>query len=265
MTYIRRNAIIILSYSGLILVTVCKPIGETVMLKKKTKETDFSIDNDDFTIEQRSLISDFPYFTGIRDYSLKGDGKPPYRYDLIAIEIKRQNLFVFGFPFKFLAKTIVESLIEKKKYLEKANFFRPNLDRLIKQSVEESFDDDYFKCHFSSLGLVLTKDLLLTSIDLGGERPMDSPLYKAVFKNIVQENQSHLESCALKCEVTVDEQKLIPKTRGNVHLDHFGNMKVYVHGRGKNVFVIPFVLELLRKRKCNEKTLNNPLLHLRDD
>jgi hypothetical protein len=94
---------------------------------------------------------------------------------------------------------------------------------------------------------------------------MESPLYKTVFKNVVQENKSHLESCGLKCEVSADEELSIPKTRGNVHLDHFGNMKVYVHGGGKNVFVIPYILELLRKQKCSEKTLNNPLLHLRDE
>lgn len=229
------------------------------------KTDNYFSDNSLFRIEKQSVVSNVPYYSGNADYSVNGDKRPPFQYDLIALEIKDQNILVMGFPFKYLAREIVNKLIKDKKYLSKGGFVKPNLDKLLKESTVSDFSDDAYSFHFSSLGLTLTGDTNMTSIDFGGDRPLDSPIYKKLFKDVIQKKQAILENCGLKCEINADEEENIPKTRGNVHLDHFGNLKTYIHGSGKNVFVLPYIFSLLKNHKCVDTTLVNPLLHLQDE
>ena len=222
-------------------------------------------ENDLFRIEQQTIKSDIPYYNGDKDYSENEDGQPPFLYDLIAVYNKSQNLLLVGYPFKLLAKAIIGKLLNEKKYLSKGAFLKPNLNKLIKQTNSNEFSEPDFNSHFLSLAMTLTGDKFMTSIDLGGDRPLESPIYKSLFKDVIQKKEALIESCSLKFDIDSSEESLVPKTRGNVHLDQFGNLRTYIHGSGKNVFVLYYVLVLLKKYKCDETTLINPLLNLKDD
>jgi len=231
-----------------------------------SKKNNFPLhDNSEFRIEQERIVTNIPYYNGERDYSVNGDGKEPYHYDLFVIELKKLNIFVFGFPFKFLAKTILKNLIDNKKLITKGSFVKPLLDKLIKLNSNTDFVDTSFAYHFSGLELMLTGDTNITSVNLDGDRPLDSPLYKNVFKKLIEGDECKLEKCSLKCETLKDDSRSIPKTRGNIHLDLAGNYKLYIHGSGNNIFTIPFIFSVLKKTKCLDNTLINPINNLTDE
>lgn len=220
------------------------------------------ISNDMFNavIEQGKLITEIRYHFGDEDFSIDGNDKAPFQYDIFAINIKRFNILIFGFPFKAMARVFLEKMIDQKKILSKGNFVKPDLDKLIKQSNKGlHFSNDFFTTHFSGVELILTGETNISSVNLDGDRPLESNLYRNVFLQKVEDNECKLEKCSLKCETFDNESKNIPKSKSNIHLDLFGNYKLYVHGSGKNLFTIPFLFELLAKSKCLKPSLINPI------
>lgn len=222
-------------------------------------------DSDEVRIEQIWMNSEKQYYFGEIDYSVNQNLKAPYRYDLFAIELKRQNVFIFGFPFKSLAKELMRKLTEERNYKTKGAFLKPNLGKLIRDTNSQDFGNDLGTGYFSSLSITITGDQNITSIDLGGDRPLESSLYKKNFKRLIEEEQSHVEKGIVRCQTTDDEMIGIPRTRSNIHLDHFGNFKMYVHGSGKNLFTLPFIFTALKATKCLQNTLTNPLINLNDE
>jgi hypothetical protein len=223
-----------------------------------------SYDTPDFKIEYAKIKSTETYFTGIKDYSVNKDGKSPFNYDLFVIELKSENLFVFGFPFKGLAKTIVEHLLSKQ-FLERGKFIKTDLNKLIRINHEASLSDEYFSAHFSGVQLKLTGDLNITSVNLDGDMPLDSMIYKTFFKEKIQEGnpECKLEKCSHKCGTILDSDT-IPKAKSNIHSDTFGNYRMYVHSGGNNIFTIPFFFNLLENVHCTVLTSSNPIERLNE-
>jgi hypothetical protein len=222
-------------------------------------------DSGKIRLEKHSIISDIQYYFGETDYSLNGENEAPYRYDLIAVELKEYNIFIFGYPFKLLAKDIIKRLIEDKRYKAKGSFLKPNLDQLIKLTNSQDFGNEDATCYFSSLSMILTGDTKISSIDLEGDKPLESSLYRRNFKKMIDEDFSKVEKGIIKCEIETELPDGIPKTRSNIHLDHYGNFKMYVHGTGKNVYTVPFLLTILSDFDCLQATLTNPLINLNDE
>lgn len=226
---------------------------------------DSSYKIDEFEIELGKILSNLQFYNGGEDYSVNSDGNPPFQYELFAIEIKQLRLFIFGFPFKSLAKTVIESLIVEKKLLNKGSFLRTNLNKLIKINHKTDFVNEMFSSYFSGVELTLTGDTNITSVNLDGDKPLESVLYKTVFLNKIIEDECKLEKCSLKFETTSNNNNDIPKTRSNVHIDLFGNYKLYVHGSGNNIFTIPYMFNLFNSYDCLEQTLINPINRLNDE
>lgn len=222
-------------------------------------------EDDDIIVEKQSYISPIQYYFGESDYSATRNSKPPYSYDLFAIQIKEQDIFIVGFPFKSLARDLVKTLIEEKRYKTKGSFLKPNIGKVLKDTNSETFGKDFVSCSFCGLSLVLTGDKNITSINLGGDNPLESALYKKNFKKMIEDNISTPEYGIIKCELSGLENGELPNTRANIHLDNFGNFKLYLHSSGKNIFTLPFLMLTLKRLKCLIPTITNPLISLEDE
>src|SRR5688500_13555853 len=73
----------------------------------------------DYVIEHSRIRSKRRFYGGEDDYSINGDGNAPYQYDVFGIENRKENLMIFGFPFKNLAKSLLEALISDHHILSK--------------------------------------------------------------------------------------------------------------------------------------------------
>lgn len=228
--------------------------------RRKYRTYDFP----DFKVEQVRIQSETPYYFGSLDYSVNGDKQPPYQYDLFAIELKKQGILVLGFPFRQLAKTVLNNLIDGLSSKLKGIFNRADINKLIKTNHEIDFIERQFTAYFATIDLRLTGDSKITSVNLDGDRPMESDLYKDVFKGLLEQEYCKLDKCSIKLE-TIGDGEEMPKTRSIVHIDKFGNYKLYIHGSGNNIFTIPYMFNLLRRHKCLETTFNNPIDKLNDE
>ncbi|WP_316849631.1 hypothetical protein [Pedobacter agri] len=212
-------------------------------------------EDSNFCIEHRRIKTDISFYNGEKDFSLNGDGNPPYSYDLFAIEMPSDSLIILGFPFKFLAKTILYDLIGKYNLLTKASFLKCDLNKLIKHNTDYVYSSDKFNSYFSAVDLILTGDTNITSVALDGDKPLESILYRTFFHDRVHKDECMLERCAIKCELLKD----LPKTKSNVHMDITGNFKLYVHGSGNNIFTIPYLFSALNELDCLKQTITNPI------
>jgi hypothetical protein len=218
-------------------------------------ETNFS----NTLIEYAKYISSIPYHLGDQDYSTNRDNSPPYNYDLFAIHNTELNIFIFGFPFKNLGKVILNGLISNG-LTKKSNFIRPDLNELIKKISTITLDTDVFSSEFSLLELILTGETNVSTVILDGDSPLKSSLYKDFFLPKINQDECKLERGSLQCNLNVNEGDL--KTNANVHLDLFGNYKVYIHSSGKNIFTLPFLFQSLVKSSFVKYTTVNPLVRL---
>lgn len=222
-------------------------------------------EDEEIIIEKQSFVSPIQYYFGESDYSLLQNKAAPFSYDLFAIQIKGQDIFIVGFPFKSLARDVVKSLIVEKRYKTKGSFLKPNLGKVLKDTDSQNFGNGIISCSFSWLSMVITGDTNITSINLGGDYPLESALYRKNFKRMIDENISTPENGIIRCELSGLSEGKLPNTRANIHLDNYGNFKLYLHASGKNIFTLPFLILTLKSLKCLTSTITNPLISLKDE
>lgn len=219
-----------------------------------------------FNVIKAQIISQIPYFNGEEDYSVSKDKKPPYAYDIFAIQMPHLDFFIVGFPFKGLAKYTLTNLINQNKLLSKGSFLKCDINKLLKENSKKDLSYDNFLCYFSMLDLTITREEKISSVNLDGDKPLESHIYKSVFFKLITKDECLLNRCAVKCRIQ-NSFNGIPKTQGNFHIDKFGNYKFYVHNMGKNLFTIPFLFELLSKSDKDylKPTLINPIDRIKDE
>lgn len=232
---------------------------------EKSKEGQITYDLPSFKIEYRKILSNIPYYNGEKDYSVNSDGLPPFNYDMFALEIKDSQIFIFGFPFKLLAKAVLRNLIENNRLVSKGSFIKVDLNKLIKINSDKTLTEGLFSTRFIGIELTITGDTKITSVVLDGDEPLKSTLYKETFSKLIIEDKCKVEKCSLKCETIKNDLVDIPKTKSNIHIDLFGNYKLYIHGTGNNIFTIPLIFNLLGNLDCLTSTLINPIKSLQDD
>ncbi len=217
-------------------------------------------------IKQMSIVSSIPFYRGEQDFSLHGDGKAPFKYDMVLINLNKLNISLVCFPFKYLTKIIIKSLVQDYNILSKNNFIKIDLNNFIKSNQDHTdyYGDDitYF---FSSINLVLTEESSLSSVKLVGDKPLDSSLYKNIFKDKINDDKCKLEKCVVKSNTSVSEQEVIPKTKSAIHIDSFGNYKIYIHSTGKNIITIPLLFKHINDLNCLIETPINPVNNLKDE
>lgn len=224
----------------------------------ETKEVT-TFESDTYKIEYANFVSHDEYYNGSKvDYSVNLNHAAPFHYDLFCIEIKQSNTFILGFPFQTLAKKIIDAFI--KKHYDDGYFVKADLRKMVKANTLVNDNDEFF-ARFSGVELKLTGDLNITSVNLDGDKPLESDLYKEYFKEHIENDNiaCKVEKCAVKLGIVSSD--LIPLSAANIHLDLFGNFKIYIHGSGNNVFTLPYLFEIFKSIDSlnNASSSSNPI------
>jgi hypothetical protein len=252
---------------------VFKPDGKNYSLEEFWKDAKILVKNldkkiyssNELKIQVGKYVTDTPLYSDGDGYSVIEGTTPPYHYDILAMEIKTLNSFVLGFPFKTLAKIVVSNLIDKSGIFSKGSFIKPNLDKLIRINNNDDFSYNRYSSWCTDLTLNISSDENLSSINLDGDYPLDSALYKDVFLNLIKKKEATVDRCTLKFLTELDESGQIPITKSNIHADLFGNYKLYVHSSVKNIFTIPFLLDLLEIHDCGIPVKINPIPRIKEE
>lgn len=214
------------------------------------------------TIESRNQ-----YYRGEVDFSVNGDNSAPFIFDIIWLDFEKNGMTVLGFPFKRLAEDLVSSLISDYSLLKLNNFIKPNLNNLLKENQEQT-EITFEKNNFQFVGLSLNiarSDSLVSTIKLEGDAPTGSEIYKDNFKQDVELGKYGLEKCSLKITIDKDYAPDFGKVITRIHLDKFGNFKLYLHNRGRNVISFPAMFAFLGKFDYFTETPNSPISHISED
>jgi len=227
----------------------------------------------DYEIQHRRLRDSFPYPRGklLEITSASHDGSPPYFYDLFALRVRHggSTYFVLAFPFAALGRVIVDNLIRNHSLLKKCDILKVQLSVLVQQG-ERSDNTGQFRTKVVGLHVVIPGDPLLTSLTLGGDNPMGSTLYKEYLQEPIRRGQSTLEGCVLACELEpssaqTETSDVKHRVRSRMHMDQFGNFVFYVHVRGGNLVIIPYLLRLLVSLNCLDRASQNPLHRAKEE
>ena len=218
--------------------------------------------NSECTIKFLAYTSTIQYYRGELDNTVGDVNTSPYTYDIIIIEDKSINLSVICFPFKKLAIDIVNLLVSDFNILNKSNFLKVDMSNLIR-SYNKHTDLYYHNNHFFLGGVFLTisGDSFLSTVKLEGDKPLDSHIYKEYFKERLKTNSCRLEKCILKCRPDPKQAEAV-KAFSSIHIDKFGNYKLYLQSKGRNLLTIQASFEFLNNLNCLLETPNNPIKHI---
>lgn len=220
---------------------------------------------DDYEVSHYKYITDISHHRGtnrVFSYNTEKNKRgeliqeKPYCYDLFAIRMSQSNIMILVFPFKELAEVILERL-RGRKVMILADFIKPVLTSLLMIGHSEEFKGNEYTSRFSSVDLTLGNNPNLTSVCLTGDRPLETKIYKDIFKRIVGK-ESTLDKCALKFESDQPAPGLA-KSTANIHMDRFGNYKFYLHASSNNLLSLAALFRLLESYDCLEFTSSNPL------
>ena len=216
-----------------------------------------------FSITQMSILTDFKYYAGETDYSLYGNNMAPYKYDTIIIDFPKIEAIVLCLPFKNLAKAMSFDLESKYKILNNSNFLKVDMSKLIE--MDDGYTDYYHNSNhffFGGVFLSVSGDSYISTVKLEGDKPLDSDIYKDYFKERMNSHQCKLEKCIIKCRIELTEDSKKSKAKSSIHIDKFGNYKIYVHTLGRNLISIPALFEFLVNIDCLLETPYNPVNHI---
>ena len=235
--------------------------GESILkdfgLSDKGKDFE-SIKEEGFSIYKNTITSEERYYFGFQDENNENQF-PPYKYDIVGLYIKKINSIIIGYPFKKLATSYTIKAHNSGKLLKKGSYAIPNLEKFVKLNEKKVYSNDLFSTQFSGLDLSLFSDKNIGSINLGGAKPMDSDLYRDVFSTLIGTEGCTMKKCTLKCSIAINEIGL-PTVRAHVHLDKYGNIKMYLNDSLRGLFTLPLLFQLLKIEKCLGSTLVNPIL-----
>lgn len=207
------------------------------------------------TLQLLSVRSDYQYFRGVLD-----DEPDRLVFDGILLEHKDLNLSLLGFPFKKMMADMVSRLINKFDLQSSGNFVNVNMGKLILEHEKEP-DQSYGNSEFFLAGvdLAVSGDRYLSTVKLQGDRPLESELYTEYFKPKVHKQNSRLQRCTMKCKVSRDSQ---PRVVSAIHIDKFGNFKLYVHANSRNIEALPEIFEFLDSIGCLSRTPHAPTMNI---
>ncbi|HUN17685.1 MAG TPA: hypothetical protein PK622_12760 [Saprospiraceae bacterium] len=206
-----------------------------------------------------SMISNYQYYKGEVDNSLNRNNKPPYVFDIILLDYSSIDITILGFPYKKMTIDLITSLIQDHKILVNSNFLKINMDNLI--HAYDKHTDIYHNENHLFLGgvfLSITGNSFLSTVKLIGDKPLDSEIYINYFKKNLLSKKSHLDKCILKCKTNL-------KTNSSLHIDKFGNYKLYVQNMGKSLLTLPSIFEFLHSIESFIETPNNPVYHILEE
>jgi hypothetical protein len=216
----------------------------------------------DCTARLLRVTSDFPYYRGSEDFSINGR----LVLDGVLFDHKALNVMMLGFPFKRLMNDMAHRLATDYGIVAGGNFVKVDMGKLIlanEGETELSIDGNQF--FLAGVNLTVSGDSYLSTVKLAGDKPLDSELYKVYFKPRVHDNKSRLERCTMKCKVVSNSDLENTRMVSSIHIDKFGNYKLYVHSQGRNLTALPAIFEFLDSIECLADTPYTPTEHILDD
>jgi hypothetical protein len=227
-----------------------------------------------YTIEHRKLRSDKAYARGnvAQELSERGNGRPPFLYDLVAIEteIHDSSYFLLGFPFIGLAADIVRDHLARKLFqlgdLQRVNV--PVLLQIMDSDEHRAFEQ--LAGRMVAVHFIVTDDTSVTNVRLGGDQPLKGEIYTTFLKKRVAAGFVAAAECVLACQREVShgskEVKETPRLiRSRLHLDKHGNFRFYAHVGCTNLALLPEAMSELDSLGCLHKATANPLDRVNDD
>lgn len=212
-----------------------------------------------YWLYKMTFTSNYQYYKGEFDNSLKKNNNPPFIFDIILIDFFALGITAIGFPFKKMTIDLVFSLVSDYKVLANSNFIKIDMNKLIK--ANDKHTDIYHNENHFFLGgvyLSISGNSFLSTVKLVGDKPLDSEIYINYFKQSLLNKNSHLDKCILKCKSNI-------KINSTIHIDKFGNYKLYVQNMGKNLLTLPAIFEFLNSINCFVETPINPVNHILEE
>jgi hypothetical protein len=219
----------------------------------------YSVEND-YTVSQMAMTSDKQYYQGEIEDAQDISNTAPFTYDIVIVECLKTDITVMCFPFKKMSVDITAALLSKYNILVKSRFIKADLHKLI-HANDDTTDLFYEQNHFFVGGVFFSiGDSCLSTVKLAGDRPLDSTLYKEYFRDNL--SRYELEKSVLKCKVGVNSDEQVIKLSSTFHVDKFGNYKLYMQSKGKNLLTVSAIFDLLNHIECLAETSNNPVTHI---
>lgn len=211
------------------------------------------------TVRHLRVTSDYQYYRGNDNIFLNGR----LVFDGVLFDHHGLNLTLLGFPFKRLTNDLVDYLVTRYDIVSGGKFVSADMGKLIKANENET-DFSVGSNHFflAGVNLTLKGDTFLSTVKLEGDKPLDSDLYKDYFQERVLKNESRLEKCTMKCAVATPPNLEAGRTVSSIHIDKFGNYKLYVNSQGRNLITLPAVFEFLDSIDCLSETPYTPTAHI---
>lgn len=233
----------------------------------KIREKSINKLDDGGLMQVMEITTSFAYYRGESDYSANRDLKPPYVFTLFIIEHQKLNLTLIGFPFRKMAIDLMSSMQTTYKITSEASFVKVNMHKLIR-AFSKHTDILHEKDNFTLGGVFISidGDSFLSSVKLVGNKPLESDIYKAYFKQklLTLQKKGGLDKCILKSSIGINDSAL-PLVRSSTHIDKFGNFKLYVHNLATNIPTFHHIFIFLNDFDCLEETTQNPVFHVIED
>ncbi|MGH9762630.1 MAG: hypothetical protein ACREAC_17555, partial [Blastocatellia bacterium] len=187
-------------------------------------------------------------------------------YWITLAERRSLNISILGFPFKKMIVDMVSRLVNKFDLRSSGNFVNVDMAKLIRAHEEDS-DQSYGHSQFYLAGVDLTVsgNRYLSTVKLQGDKALESDLYITYFKPKIHKDKSRLEKCTMKCKVSTDSQDGHPRIVSSIHIDKFGNFKLYVHSDGRNLIALPPIFEFLGSIDCLAETPHAPTMNIAEE
>lgn len=244
-------------------------------------DTYSEITHEGFEVQHQQIKSKIPYARGriVEQISAKGNGMPPYYYDIFAIRRKvGHNTYVaFAFPFIALGRDIIDRLISKHNLMKHADILKVDLPPFIRQRGEtekpESPENlsEPIRTNIVGLRATIADDPALSLITLDGDNPLESVIYQAFLKEEIDNGGVVLDNCVQLYELqwplrrsnepTASQRRL----RTRIHMNKFGYFKFYMHIGGENCCVIPYMLERVDTLGYLSATSINPFRRVHEE
>jgi hypothetical protein len=220
----------------------------------------------EFRLEHRKFLSHKPYARGATAEVLseRGNGRPPFYYDLFAakIEFREGAYLVMGFPFASLALDLVDHLIADG-VLRDIEFQGVDLGKLLSEKNRPLQHFEGLTSKVVGVQFVVTDDKSLTAVRLGGNDPFHAQIYESFLKRKFEEGLWMPDQCVLACErgskSPGSENSERAGLRSRLRIDKSGNFKFYAHVGCVNVILILYAISQIRAVACLKQVLGNPL------
>ena len=249
-----------------------RSVGDVSLTARSEDGTD-----DQYHIQHRKLRSSMSFARGAvaERLSEKGEGRPPYLYDLFAAKfsVQTDTYLLFGFPFIGLASLLISGLISEGRLLHHGELVGVDVQNLVLE-MESGKQPRFEKlqAHIVGVQFSVVEDKSLSAVRLGGDDPLGAAIYRKYLRERRDKGECMPNRCVLACEREwgdnshKSEKNPIPRAyRSRVHVDGHGNFKFYAHTGCSNVGLMPYVIGQLRAMACLRKVTTNPLLHQRED